>query len=215
MKKEKEVVEINKKIILEDLDNYLNYLEKEKINKKEDIYEGINDSYNWKVIDELITTKNIKVENIIKIYIDICKENNFINKKNIFKINEYIKTIIEYYTNNLTKNQKEIIHLNMIEIFNDIDNILNNSNEHIYEILGNLFFILLKNKLYYMKDLNNFIEKEKNTQINIAKIVKYSILSSGNLLKQYHNDFKYTKLFNNNDIFINYITKEIFDKEKK
>jgi hypothetical protein len=215
MKKEKEVEEINKKIILEDLDNYLNYLEKEKINKKEDIYEGINDSYNWKVIDELITTKNIKVENIIKIYIDICKENNFINKKNIFKINEYIKTIIEYYTNNLTKNQKEIIHLNMIEIFNDIDNILNNSNEHIYEILGNLFFILLKNKLYYMKDLNNFIEKEKNTQINIAKIVKYSILSSGNLLKQYHNDFKYTKLFNNNDIFINYITKEIFDKEKK
>jgi hypothetical protein len=215
MKKEKEVEEINKKIILEDLDNYLNYLEKEKINKKEDIYEGINDSYNWKVIDELITTKNIKVENIIKIYIDICKENNFINKKNIFKINEYIKTIIEYYTNNLTKNQKEIIHLNMIEIFNDIDNILNNSNEHIYEILGNLFFILLKNKLYYMKDLNNFIEKEKSTQINIAKIVKYSILSSGNLLKQYHNDFKYTKLFNNNDIFINYITKEIFDKEKK
>ena len=37
MKKEKEVEEINKKIILEDLDNYLNYLEKEKINKKEDI----------------------------------------------------------------------------------------------------------------------------------------------------------------------------------
>ena len=215
MKKEKEVEEINKKIILEDLDNYLNYLEKEKINKKEDIYEGINDSYNWKVIDELITTKNIKVEDIIKIYIDICKENNFINKNKIFKINEYIKTIIEYYTSNLSKNQKEIIHLNMIEIFNDIDNILNNSNEHIYEILGNLFFILLKNKLYYMKDLNNFIEKEKSTQINIAKIVKYSILSSGNLLKQYHNDFKYTKLFNNNDIFINYITKEIFDKEKK
>ena len=103
----------------------------------------------------------------------------------------------------------------MIETFNDIDNIINNSNENIYEILGNLFFILLKNKLYYMKDLNNFIEKGKSTQINIAKIVKYSIISSGNLLKQYHNDFKYTKLFNNNDIFINYITKEIFDKEKK
>ena len=67
IKKEKEVEEINKKIILEDLENYLNYLEKEKINNKEDIYEGINDSYNWKVIDELITTKNIKVEDIIKI----------------------------------------------------------------------------------------------------------------------------------------------------
>jgi hypothetical protein len=40
-----------------------------------------------------------------------------------------------------------------------------------------------------MKDLNSFIEKDKENQINIAKIVKYSILSSGKLLKQYHNDF--------------------------
>ena len=215
IKKENEIEEINKTIILKDLENYLNYLEKEKINNKEDIYEGISDSYDWKIIDELITEKNLKIEDIIKIYIDICKGNNFINENTIFKANEYIKTIIEYYTSNLSKNQKEIIHLNMIEIFNDIDNILNNTNEYIYEIVGNLFFILLKNKLYYMKDLNNFIEKERSTQINIAKMVKYSILSSGNLAKQYHNDFKYTKLFNNNDIFVNYITKEIYDKENK
>jgi hypothetical protein len=170
----------------------------------------MSDSYEWKVIDELITEKNIRVEDIIKIYIDICKNNNFINKNNIFKANEYIKSIIEYYTNNLSKNQKEIIHLNMIETINDIDNILNNSNKNIYELLRNLLFILLKAKLYYMKDLNIFIEKEKSTQINIAKIVKYAILASGNLSKQYHNDFKFTKLFNNNDIFINYVTKEIF-----
>ena len=63
-----------------------------------------------------------------------------------------------------------------------------------------------------MKDLNNFIDKEKSTQINVAKIVKYSILASGNLAKQYHNDFKFTKLFNNNDIFVDYVTKEIFKK---
>ena len=208
--KENKKEEINKEIILKDFENYLKYLEKEKINNKEDIYDGMSDSYNWKVIDELITEKNIRVEDIIKIYIDICKNNNFINKNNIFKANEYIKSIIEYYTNNLSKNQKEIIHLNMIETINDIDNILNNSNKNIYELLGNLLFILLKAKLYYMKDLNIFIEKEKSTQINIAKIVKYAILASGNLSKQYHNDFKFTKLFNNNDIFINYVTKEIF-----
>ena len=146
-------------------------------------------------------------------YINICKNNKKdMNKNNIFKLNEYIKSIIEYYTNNISKNKKEIIHLNIIESFNNIDNIILNSNENIYEILGNLLFILLKNKLYYMKDLNNFIDKEKNTQINIAKIVKYSILASGNLAKQYHNDFKFTKLFNNNDIFVDYVTKEIFKK---
>ena len=202
-----------KDIIIKDLNNYLEYLDKDKINNKEDIYEEMNDSYDWKIIDELITEKNVKVEDIIQIYIDICKNNKIeINKNNIFKINEYIKSIIEYYTNNISKNKKEIIHLNIIESFNNIDNIILNSNENIYEILGNLLFILLKNKLYYMKDLNNFIDKEKNTQINIAKIVKYSILASGNLAKQYHNDFKFTKLFNNNDIFVDYVTKEIFKK---
>jgi len=202
-----------KDIIIKDLNNYLEYLDKDKINNKEDIYEEMNDSYDWKIIDELITEKNVKVEDIIQIYIDICKNNKIeINKNNIFKINEYIKSIIEYYTNNISKNKKEIIHLNIIESFNNIDNIILNSNENIYEILGNLLFILLKNKLYYMKDLNNFIDKEKSTQINIAKIVKYSILASGNLAKQYHNDFKFTKLFNNNDIFVDYVTKEIFKK---
>ena len=173
----------------------------------------MNDSYDWKIIDELITEKNIKVEDIIQIYIDICKNNKKdMNKNNIFKLNEYIKSIIEYYTNNISKNKKEIIHLNIIETFNNIDNIILNSNDNIFEILGNLLFTLLKNKLYYMKDLNNFIEKEKSTQINIAKIVKYSIIASGNFSKQYHNDFKFTKLFNNNDIFVDYVTKEIFKK---
>ena len=206
-KKENKDRNQTKEIILKDFENYLNYLEKENINKKEEISENINDSYDWKDIDELITKEKTKIEDIIRIYIDICKETK-IETNNIFKENEYIKTIIEYYSSNLSKNQKEIIHLNMIEIFNDINSLL--TDENMYVILGNLLFILLKNKLYYIKDLNHFIDKEKNIQINIAKVVKYAILASGNLSKQYHNDFKYTKLFNNNDIFVNYITKEIF-----
>ena len=113
----------------------------------------MNDSYNWKIIDELITKENVKIEDIIKIYINICKNNNFIDKNTIFKANEYIKSIIEYYTYNLSKNQKEIIHLYMIEEYNNINNILNNSNEYIFEILINILFILLNNKLYYMKYL--------------------------------------------------------------
>ena len=213
--KGKENLEFIKDIILKDFQNYIKYLEKENIKNKEDIYDSMNDSYNWKIIDELITKENVKIEDIIKIYINICKNNNFIDKNTIFKANEYIKSIIEYYTYNLSKNQKEIIHLYMIEEYNNINNILNNSNEYIFEILGNLLFILLKNKLYYMKDLNYFIDKEKNIQITIAKIVRYAIIASGNLSKQYHNDFKKTKLFNNNDIFIKYITKEIYGNDNK
>ena len=66
-----------------------------------------------------------------------------------------------------------------------------------------------------MKDLNSFTEKEKEIQINIAKIVKYAILASGKCLKQYHNDFKYTKLFNNNEIFVDYVTNQIPELKKK
>ena len=214
-RKENDNLELIQEIVLKDFQNYIKYLERENIKNKEDIYDGKNDSYNWKIIDELITKKNIKIEDIIKIYIHICKNDNFIDKNTIFKANEYIKSIIEYYTYNLSKNHKEIIHLYMIEEYNNINNIFNNSNEYILEILGNLLFILLKNKLYYMKDLNYFIDKEKNIQINIAKIVKYAIIASRNLSKQYHNDFKNTKLFKNNDIFINYITKEIYGNDNK
>ena len=102
----------------------------------------------------------------------------------------------------------------MIEIFLGIDDIVNN-NEHseiMYEIMGNLLFILLKNKLYYIKDLNNFINKKIETQINFCKVVKYTIIASGTLSKQYINDFKYTKLFNKSELFEKYVLNELNKK---
>ena len=161
--------------------------------------------------------KNVKLEDIIKIYIDICKNKEDLNNNDIFKYNEYIKTIIEYYTNNLSKNQIEILHLNMIEIYMTIDTIVNNKNNdlNMYEIMGYLLYTLIKNKLYYMKELNNFIDKNKETQINIAKVVKYTIIASGNSSRQYHNDLKHTKLFNNNDIFTLYVTNELNEIKNK
>ena len=209
--------EEHKEEIKQDFENYLNFLEKEGIKKKEDIYDELNDSYNWKIIDDLIMKKNVKLEDIIKIYIDICKNKEDLNNNDIFKYNEYIKTIIEYYTNNLSKNQIEILHLNMIEIYMTIDTIVNNKNNdlNMYEIMGYLLYTLIKNKLYYMKELNNFIDKNKETQINIAKVVKYTIIASGNSSRQYHNDLKHTKLFNNNDIFTLYVTNELNEIKNK
>ena len=197
-----------KEEIKKDFEDYFQFLEKEGITKKEDIYDELNDAYNWKIIDNLIMKNNVKLEEIIKIFIEICKNKN-INNNDIFKANEYIKTIIEYYIANLSKNQIDIFHLNMIEIYMGIDDIVNDDSLYMYEIMGNLLFVLLKNKLYIMKDLNNFIEKRKETQINIAKVVKYTIIAAGNSSKKYHNDLKFTKLFNNNDIFIVYVTNEL------
>ena len=199
--------------IKNDFDNYLEFLEKERIKSKNDFYDEINDSYNWKVIDDLITVKKVKLDEIIKIYIKICKNEKDMNKNNIFKANLYIKSIVEYYYTNLSNNQIEILHLNMIEIFMNIKNIVdNNKSELMHEIIGNLLFILLKNKLYYIKDLNNFIDASEETKINISKVVKYTIIASGSYSKLYYNDFKYTKLFNkNSNLFEKYISNELTD----
>ena len=194
--------------ILKDLENYLKFLEEEYNQKESTAIDDVNYVYSWKTIDDLMMNGKTKLEDIIKIYIEICKNKNF-DKKDLPKINRYIKSIIEYYIFDFSKNQIEIVHLNMIELFKSLFEMNSNSSEVFKEILGALLFILLKYKLYFMKDLNIFIEKSKETQINIAKIVKYSILASGRCLKQYHNDFKYTKLFNNNEIFTEYVTNEI------
>ena len=100
---------------------------------------------------------NVKLEEIFKIFIEICKNKN-INNNDIFKANEYINPIIEYYAANLSKNQIEIFYLNMIEIYMGIDDIVNNDSLYMYGI-GNLLFVLLKN--IFVKDLNNFLEKKK------------------------------------------------------
>ena len=172
----------------QDLDNYLKFLEKNTKQNEEETNMDENYSYNWKTIDELVVNGKTKLEDIIKTYIEICKNRN-ITKFDLPKFIKYIKTIIEYYITDFSRNQIEIVHLNMIELFKSLIEFKQNYSEIFLEILGNLLFILLRNKLYFMKDLNSFIEKDKETQINIAKIVKYSILSSGKLLKQYHNDF--------------------------
>ena len=62
----------------------------------------------------------------------------------------------------MSKNQKDIFHLNMIEIYMALDDLVENGNEEctfMHEIMGDLLYILLRNKLYFMKDLNNFFEK--------------------------------------------------------
>ena len=194
--------------IKNDLNSYMNYLNYLQIKNESKMSEEINNSYDWRVIDNLLKVYNIKLEDIILFYVKICK--NLINTESqIFMANEYIKTIIEYYKNDFTQNLKYIFHLNMIKIYLDINNIIY-ENELMFEIMGKLLFILLVNKLFFMKDLNVFIGQTEDTICNITKVVKFTVICGGNLIKQYHNDFKFTKLFNSNaKIFEKYITQDL------
>jgi len=99
----------------------------------------------------------------------------------------------------------------MIKSFQEINNIIN-ANQYMCKILGNLLFILIENKLYHIKDFNNYLKDDKNTKINLAIITKYCIISSGKFAKKYFNDFKQTKLFiNNNNIFNEYVSNSLKD----
>ena len=71
--------------------------------------------------------------------------------------------------------------------------------------------ILIENKLYHIKDLNNFIGLDTEIIITIAEIVKNAIIFSGEKCKKYHNDFKQTKLFIEGSIFIENVTNKISD----
>jgi hypothetical protein len=198
--------EIKSNIIEEDLRNYISFYSEEEGGNKQI---NADKSYNWKAIDELINEKDYGLSYIIYQFIQICSK--IIHDENtLILANDYIKNIIDYYSNNLQKDNLELIHNEMIKTFLNIDEILKN-NYLMSKILGNLLFILIENRLYHIKDFNNYLKVEKQTHINLAIITKYCIISAGKFAKKYFNDFKQTKLFLNNNIFKQYVSDALKD----
>jgi hypothetical protein len=189
----------NEMMIENDLINYMSYFTKDKFKD--------NNSYNWEIINNLININNIGIEYIIDEFIQICT--NIINDESKLLIaNNYIKYIIENYTSNLSKKSVDTIQTEMIKTFLIVDDYVNN-NSYMYQILGNLLYFLIENKLYHVKFMNKYLKLENKTKINIAIVTKYCIISSGKFVKRYYNDFKQTKLFNNNEIFDKYINEPL------
>ena len=208
-KEQKSLQDINKSLIKEDIINYISYFSEENNIGKTNIKTYVDKSYNWKVIDELVNNKNFGLESIINYFISICSSLDYDENK-IILCNDYIKNIIEFYANNLSKKAIESLQNEMIKSFSNIDDILE-SNKNMYKILGNLLFVLIDNKLFLIKFFNHYLKIDKKTQINLAIITKYCIISSGKFAKKYLNDFKQTKLFNNNDIFEKYVIENMED----
>ena len=207
--KAQDINQINKTLIEEDILNYISYFTEENNKGKINIKTEVDKSYNWKVIDELVNNKNFGLGSLINYFISICSSFNYDENK-IILCNEYIKNIIEFYANNLSKKAIESLQNEMIKTFSKIDDIVE-SNKEMYKILGNLLLILIDNKLFHIKFFNNYLKEDKKTQINLAIITKYCIISSGKFAKKYLNDFKQTKLFFNNEIFEKYVIENMKD----
>ena len=185
------------KLIKEDFENYINY-----IKNKNDMKVGNK-------FDFLIV-KNIKLyelENVLKEIINnfveiITKEEDLIYCKN------YIKNIFEPIFGKLSLNKLRTFHNNILPILSNIDQLCI-KNIYSFEILGYILYLLIENELCDIQDMNIFINKNHESQINICKIIKYIILSSESNAKMYYENFKNIDLFKNNSLFEDHIKKDI------
>ena len=196
---EKEIIENNYiNIIRKDIENLLLNSKQNQI--KYDLFIEINERYN----EQINIKKNIEIWEIIYYYIEVCID--IINsEEKAYISNKYIENIINNFAKNLPNECWEMLHYKLISLFLNINEICSD-NIFLHQIMGYLLFLLINNKLFYIKDLNNFLNKENEVIINISKLVKYTIIFSDKDAKKFHNDFKQTKLFIGNENFYNYVT---------
>ena len=164
-------------LIKNDLENYVSYLNENEIyslidlNEK-DINNEINNDYDWSMTDELIIKEKNDLEEIIRCYIEVCID-YVQNEKNIFYCNEYIKNIINYYSADLSKEQSDKVRKSMIDLFLNIENICID-NFLMFDIMGYLLLLLLENYLFYIEDLDKFVNEDKNKIGKIVKVIKFT-----------------------------------------
>ena len=200
--KNKEIIIINQEynknieMIKSDLNSFIN---NNNINNNLLLLE-LNNKYDI----ELNKNKSFELWEFLYNYIEVCID--IINKQKKIKFaNEYINNFINNFLTSIPNEVWEILHYKLISLFLNINDICVD-NIYMYQIMGFFLYALINNKLFYIKDLNNFLEKENFVIINIAKVVKYTIIFAEKNAKKFHNDFKQTKLFFGNDIFYNLVT---------
>ena len=171
--------------IKEDINNYFNMNENNKYDN--------NISKN-----ELMNC--ISIQEIIKVFIKSCFEDSNLKEKNIAYKN-YFKKIIEIYLNKDCDSRKCKDEIKTI-IFGII--LRENLNTILYEILGYIIFILMENKLYSIEKFKELNSNENNIENKICILIKYIIVSDGNKMKKYYEDFKL--LFKDNKKINDYIS---------
>ena len=201
------------KIILkEDIENFIlfyNKSNKQDSNNNNNIEEKKKNKYDWSIIEQLIIKAKVDLIDIINCFLEISQE--VIDNKDKMKIwNEYLSKIIRHYNNRyLNEKNEKNIHIKMLKILGNIDNISINK-KYKYEILGNLFYQFLIEEMFCEEDLNYFENEEQKLIIEIAKVIKIVIIllsDNKKIANEYHNKFKNTKLFYKNPIYFNYVSK--------
>lgn len=184
-------------------------ISQDKINKKikKDLYdykdfvesEGSSNNFKWETITHLydLNHKNF-FEEILEGYILSCSD--FIEKESYIKYaKDYIKEFVEYYNNEINKEQKKQLKNKIFDLFENVKDYAFETPK-IYEIYAYVLYLLIDNKIMDIEDLENIKEleaiEEDLKEINIV-------------YKNIYNEIK-------NDEFKNIIKKFGFiDKNKK
>ena len=83
-------------------------------------------------------------------------------------------------------------------------------NYFMLEVMGYLLLILLNNNLFYIEDLNKFINEDKEKIGKISQVIKFTIAHSEDKYKELYHNFRKIDLYNDNrDIFEEYIEKPL------
>ena len=191
-------------IIKKDVEKFIFELNINQINYE--LLKEINKRYN----EEFNVKKSIDIWEIFYYYIEACID--LINSEDkVYIANEYIENIINNFAIDIPNESWEMLHYKLISLYLNINEICAD-NIYMHQVMGFLLYLLINNKLFFIKDLNNFLNKDNEIIINISKVVKYTIIFADKDAKKFHNDFKQTKLFIGNDIFYNIVTKPLSKK---
>jgi hypothetical protein len=215
----KEKEEDNIIILLKnDIENYVSFLTEHNITNKQELNDynnqnennDINNEYDWSISEELIIKTKNELEEIIRCYIEVCID--YVTKeKNIFFCNEYIKNIVNYYSLDLTKDEIEKVHKSMNDLYLNIEDICID-NYFMLEVMGYLLLILLNNNLFYIEDLNKFINEDKDRIAKISQVIKFTIAHSEDKYKDLYDNFRKIELYTDNkNIFEEYIEKPLIN----
>ena len=197
--------------IKEDLTNWINYLNENDIITPSELVEEILNEYEWENIDKLISDEKVELVESIRCFLEVSID--LINKKeDIFKANQYINSVIEFYSKFLSKEEIDDCNKKLMLLFIEVNNLVVD-NSFMFEILGNLLFASINDKLCSVNDLDIFIGSEQLTLQNISKVIKYAIGAAGNKKFKFIDDLKHTKLFNNQKELFNSILSENHNHE--
>ena len=134
--------------ISKDLNEYKEYIQEK----------GSSKEYPWKTTTELYDLQFKPLDNILEAY--VVSSLDFIEKKeNIKYAKNYIKELINFYSDKIAKNEKNDLQKKIFNLFELVKD-LALDNPTIYDIYSYVLFIFIDNNIMEIADMKNIFNKE-------------------------------------------------------